>query len=250
MAERSTRFAGRRVLVTGAASGIGNATARALAAEGARLAWVDRVDCARPAMGTSGDHVSIIADLTDSAAVERAVAEAVAGLGGLDGVVNSAGIACGTRFAELEMGEWSRTMAINLTAPYLVCRAALPALQAAESPSIVNVASATALLPSALAGTAYAASKGGVLVFTKALAAELAPKIRVNAVCPGLVDTPLMAYALHGEDGPPEGIFKPYSLGRAATSSEVAAAILYLLGPEASFTTGIALPVDGGRTFH
>jgi NAD(P)-dependent dehydrogenase (short-subunit alcohol dehydrogenase family) len=238
------KFAGRRIIVTGAASGIGKATVEALAAQGARIAGIDQAECVVP------NGASIRADLTDPARVVDAVGQAAEALGGVDGVVNSAGIACGTRFGELTDEEWHRTLAINLTAPFLVCRAALPFLREAEAASIVNVASATALLPSALAGTAYAASKGGVLVFTKALAAELAPAIRVNAVCPGLVDTPLMAHALHGEGGPPAGIFNAYSLGRAALPEEIASAILYLMGPDASFVNGIALPVDGGRTYH
>lgn len=245
MTEAASKFRGRRILVTGAASGIGKATAEALMSQGAAVALIDR-----SAIDAPEGNVAVVADLTDPQQLATAVAQAAAALGGLDGVVNSAGVACGTPIDDLDIDEWSRVMAINLNAPYLVCRAALPFLRQARGASIVNVASATALLPSKLAGTAYAASKGGVLVFTKALAAELAPDIRVNAVCPGLVDTPLMAHVLHQDGGPPPAVTANYALGRAAQAEEVASAILYLLGADASFVNGIALPVDGGRTYH
>jgi NAD(P)-dependent dehydrogenase (short-subunit alcohol dehydrogenase family) len=245
----AARFEAKCVLITGAASGIGRATAVAFAREGARVAILDKVGTSENA-APLGSCISIQVDLACPGDVTLAVQRAAETLGKLDSVINCAGVACATRIDDLILEEWNRVLAVNLTAPYLVCRAALPWLRKQQAATIVNVASATALLPSALAGTAYAASKGGVLVFTKALAAELAPHIRVNAVCPGLVDTPLMAHVLHGQSGPPAHMLEAYSLGRAATPEEIASAILYLASTESSFVNGIAFAVDGGRTFH
>ena len=141
------RFAGRRIYLTGAASGIGLATARLLASQGAALALVD-VDAAglaRAAAETGGHAFAV--DLTDGDAIDRSVVAAAAALGGLDGVINCAGVGDGTRLAALDPAIWDRVMAINLNAPYRVCRAALPFLQAETGCSIVNVASGVALLP-------------------------------------------------------------------------------------------------------
>lgn len=249
MVDSHKKFDGRRILVTGGASGIGLATVRALVGQGARVVVLDRA-FPEESQGSDGSVTQLTVDLTDPKQAIATVGMAAEALGGLDGVVNSAGIACGTPIGNLEVEEWNRVMAINLTAPYVISRAAVPWLLKQSGSTIVNVASATAILPSALAGTAYAASKGGVLVFSKALAAELAPNIRVNAVCPGLTDTPLMAHVMRVEGGPPPAVVKPYALGRAAQPEEIAEAILYLSSPDSSFVNGIGLPVDGGRTFH
>jgi len=131
---------------------------------------------------------------------------------------------------------------VNLTGIYIVVRCCLPWLTKASGATIVNIASGQGLLPNRPEMTAYAASKGGVVNLTRALAAELAPAIRVNSVCPGMVDTPMTA------DGPRDAT--PYALKRIADPSEIANAILFLTGSESSFVTGAALAVDGGRTFH
>lgn len=245
MNESRKRFAGRRIIVTGAASGIGLATAGALVGEGALVGSLDRTQTT-----IAGEHASAVVDLADAHAAYTAVETVARQLGGIDGVVCCAGVACGTPLADLDIDEWNRVMAINLTAPYVVARAALPWLRQARAAAIVNVGSATALLPSALAGAAYAASKGGLVVFTKALAAELAPHIRVNAVCPGLTDTPLMSHVLHSAADAAREAVGNYALRRAALPAEISDAILFLLGPESSFVNGVALAVDGGRTYH
>ena len=248
--DRNQRFQGRRAYITGAASGIGLATARLLAQGGAKLALIDVNAKGLEAAAKETGGVPFTVDLTDGAAIDRSVAAAAEALGGLDCVLNIAAISDGRSIAELEPDQWDLVMAVNITAPYRICRAALPYLQAQEGSSIVNIASGEGLLPSA--GTVvYSASKGGLLAFTRALAANLAPKVRVNAVCPGLTDTPGMAPYLHGNDPTMAQAFaNRYALKRAADPSEIAEAIAFLASSEASYITGITLAADGGRTYH
>lgn len=252
------RLAGRRVLITGAASGIGRATAELFAKEGAALALVDRdgagVEAVRNAChGEAGRYVALVADVAEPSAVEAAVAEAARALGGLDGVVNSAGVDLLAPLGETGPADWARVLAVNLTGPYLVCRAALPLLRAAGGGTIVNVASGAALSPLPNR-TAYCASKAGLVMFGKALAIEAAADhVRVNAVCPGIVDTPMFRASFEGAADPAaefERIRARYALRRVAEPIEIARAILYLTSAESSFVTGAALAVDGGRTFH
>jgi NAD(P)-dependent dehydrogenase (short-subunit alcohol dehydrogenase family) len=246
------RLAGRRVLVTGAASGIGRAVARRFAAEGARVALLDR-DAVGLAVLDIADAAGIPCDLLDAAAIAPAVERAAAALGGLDGVVNSAGVDLMRPLGEMAPEEWARVLVVNLTAPMLVCRAALPALRAAGSGTIVTVASGAALRPLP-ERTAYCASKAGAVMFCKSLAIELAPhNIRVNAVCPGIVDTPMWRASWEGAPEPErelERILDRYAMRRVARPEEIADAVLYLTSPESSYVTGTAIAVDGGRTFH
>jgi NAD(P)-dependent dehydrogenase (short-subunit alcohol dehydrogenase family) len=249
--DRNARFQGRRIYLTGAASGIGLATARLLAQGGAGLALadIDAEGLERSAAATGGR--ALVVDLRDGAAIDASVAEAAAALGGLDGVINCAGVAHGAPLEALETADWDDVMAVNLTAPYRVCRAALPWLRGQASAAIVNVASAAALLPPGGGASAYAASKGGLISFTKALARELAPEIRVNVVCPGLAATPMMAAVLEGRSGvDPAAFISAYALKRAADPLEVAEAIAFLCSQEASYVTGVTLAADGGRSFH
>jgi NAD(P)-dependent dehydrogenase (short-subunit alcohol dehydrogenase family) len=249
--DRNARFAGRRIYVTGAASGIGRATAQLLAESGAALALVDiNEDGLREcAAATSGQP--LVVDLCDGAAIDDSVQSAADRLGGLDGIVNCAGVAHGAGIASLDPEDWQRVLAINLTAPFRICRAALPLLRQREGSSIVNIASGTALLPAGPGAAAYAASKGGLIAFTKALAAELAPTIRANVVCPGATDTPMAASMLHNDDqSVADRFLAAYALKRAADPSEIAEAIAFLISDEASFVTGIVLAADGGRSFH
>lgn len=249
--DRNQRFQGRRAYITGAASGIGLATARLLAQGGAKLALIDRDEKGLQAAAKETGGVPFTVDLTDGAAIDRSVAAAAEALGGLDCVLNIAAISDGRSIAELEPDQWDLVMAVNITAPYRICRAALPFLQAQEGSSIVNIASGEGLLPSAAGTVVYSASKGGLLAFTRALAANLAPKVRVNAVCPGLTDTPGMAPYLHGNDPTMAQAFaNRYALKRAADPSEIAEAIAFLASSEASYITGITLAADGGRTYH
>jgi NAD(P)-dependent dehydrogenase (short-subunit alcohol dehydrogenase family) len=236
------RLAGRRVLITGAASGIGRRTALLFAAEGAALALLDRDAGSLADVAQETCSTALAADVTEEAAVAEAVARGAAAMRGIDGVVNAAGIVVGGAVAEVDLAAWRRVIEVNLTGIYIVVRATLPWLQQAPAATIVNIASGQGLLPDRPNMTAYAASKGGVVNLTRSLAAELAPRIRVNSVCPGMVDTPMTA-------GLPREASR-YALGHIADPLEIAQAILFLTCAESSFVTGAALAVDGGRTFH
>ncbi len=238
------RLAGRRILITGGASGIGRATAALFAAQGARVAVLDRV------RGDAG--VSVLADVSDETSVTRAVGEAVQALGGLDGVVLNAGIDLIASVEAMTAEAWRRIMDVNLTGAFLVTQAALPAMKREAKGSIVAVASGAALRP-LLHRTAYCASKAALVMFAKALAIEVAPKIRVNAVCPGAVETPLFRQSIDPTPDPAaayEEVRRRYVLERIAEPDELARAILFLISDESSYVTGSALAVDGGRTFH
>ena len=246
--DRNRRFEGRRIYLTGAASGIGRATAQLLAQGGAAVALVDvNADGLERVAAATGGRPFVV-NLCDGDAAARSVEEAANALGGLDGVINCAGEGYGCPLDQLEPAKWDQVMALNLTAPYRICRAALPWLKAAPAASIVNIASGVALLPSGPGASVYAASKGGLLSFSKALAKELAPTIRVNTVCPGVVDTPMTAQ-IRGNPAA-EAFISLYALKRVADPLELAEAIAFLTSSEASFITGVVLAVDGGRSFH
>jgi NAD(P)-dependent dehydrogenase (short-subunit alcohol dehydrogenase family) len=241
------RLAGRRMLVTGAASGIGRAVAELFLRAGARVAALDlRLP---EALGAKdGRLFGCQADITDPQAVESAVGQAVEAIGGLDGVVNAAGIA-NTDWADaVALEDWKRVLDVNLTGTFSVCRASLPHLRAAGGGTIVNLSSGQGLQPFKQR-SAYAASKAGVIAFSKCIAMEWAPLVRVNTLCPGAVDTPMVrasysAEALRSQVGP------RYALERIGEPHEIALAALYLSSAESSFVTGIVLAVDGGRSYH
>lgn len=248
MGPEAGRLAGRRVLITGAASGIGRATAQTFVREGARVALVD-IDAAalaEVAAALSAPHA--VADVADERAVRAAVRAAADALGGLDGIANVAGVAISRPLGAVTLEEWNRMLAVNLTGPFLVCREALPFLEANDAATIVNVSSASGLMPLAEGLGPYAASKAGLITLSKAMAFELAPRIRVNAVCPGAVDTPMLLDRLRLLARDPER--SPYALRRTAAAGEIADAILFLTSGESSYVTGAALAVDGGRSFH
>jgi len=248
-------YAGLRFLIAGGASGIGLAVARLALARGARVALLDRdadaLSQALQGLGASASGQGC--EVADPAAVAPAVDHAAQQLGGLDVVVNCAGIDLRAPLEQVSDADWARLLAVNLTGTMLVCRAAVPHLRHAGGGAIVNVSSAAGLTP-LLHRTAYCASKAGVIMFGKALAMELAADgIRVNAVCPGAVDTPLFRTSYEASADPEadlELIRQRYALRRVAQPEELAEAVLYLGGPAASYITGTALAVDGGRSFH
>ncbi len=252
------RMAGRRILVTGAASGIGLATAALFRSEGAAVAMLDRNaellrDAARRLGETDGPQViPLHVDLCEDDRIAEAVREAAETLGGLDGLVGAAGIDLLRSFGEMTLAEWRRVLDVNLTGAFAVTHAALPHLRTAGHGTIVHIASGAALRPLA-ARTAYCASKAGLVMFAKALAVDLAPHIRVNAICPGIIDTPLFRQSFEAADDPDaelDRILDRYLIRRAGRPEDIAYAALYLTCAESAHVTGTTLAVDGGRTFH
>jgi NAD(P)-dependent dehydrogenase (short-subunit alcohol dehydrogenase family) len=251
-ASSSRRLVGRRVLITGAGSGIGRQIAILCAREGAKVALVGRtretLEATAAMIGSA--HVEA-ADVTDEARVERAVAASVAALGGLDGIVNCAGFATIGPIEQTSLADWHALLDIHMTATFLVCRASIAALRGERSAAIVNVASVAGLMPG-ISSAAYAAAKGGQILFSKALAAELAPEVRVNALVVGPTETPLTApnfQAMH-DSGTYEDFIGLFPLRRVAKPEEIANVAAMLLSDEASFVTGAAWTVDGGRSLH
>jgi NAD(P)-dependent dehydrogenase (short-subunit alcohol dehydrogenase family) len=238
------RMHGRRILVTGAASGMGRGISELFAAEGAALALLDR----------DGEKLSVVAqalgakrhvcDVADASAVSAAVKNAVGVLGGLDGLVNAAGVLITMPFPELDPDSWHRMLAVNLTGPYNIIRAALSALQAAPSATIVNIASVSGYMPTP-GSAAYGATKGGLIMFTKGLALDLGPKIRVNAICPGVIRTEMTRYIWENPEHAARASERT-ALKRLGLPEDVAKAALYLSTEDSAFTTGTEISADGG----
>ena len=243
------RLDGRRILITGAGSGIGKATAAMVVAEGGKVALLDRDLDKIQEIAKEVGGIALGCDVTREADVVEAVARASQELGGLDGIVNSAGISQhgGRTLLETTLDKWNQVMAVNLTGAFLICREAVPHLKAVKGSSIVNVSSGAGLLPSP-AGPTYGASKAGLIMFSKFIAQELGPEIRVNAIAPGAIDTPMLQ-ALREEYGSSTSSLKP-ALQRTGRAEEIAAAIVFLLSDDASYVTGSTLTVDGGRSYH
>lgn len=241
---------GRKIIITGAASGIGFAVARLFEEQGSTLFLLDLNTKGLGTICQSPRVFAMDVDVTSEQAVAKAVAAAADVMGGIDGIVNAAGIIRLGALEDTQLGDWQSQFDVNVTGPFMLCRAALPWLRAAATATIVNIASAQALRPAG-ASAGYAASKAALVTLSKALAAELAPSVRVNAVCPGIVDTP-MVRQVNASAGKPDTTpsLKDYALGRMANADEIAAAILFLTGSDSSFITGIAMAVDGGRSFH
>jgi 2-keto-3-deoxy-L-fuconate dehydrogenase len=230
-----------RALVTGGASGIGEAVAALLRERGARVIVLDR--------DVAESEDAIRADVTDAAGVAAAVSEAVARLGGLDVLVNNAGIGAAGTVEDNPDEEWHRVYDVNVVGMVRVTRAALPALRESSCASIVNTCSvaATAGLPQR---ALYSATKGAVLSLTLAMAADhVAEGIRVNCVNPGTADTPWVGRLLDAAPDPDaerEALNARQPMGRLVSAAEVAEAIAYLASPAAASTTGTVLGVDGG----
>jgi len=268
-------FTGKQVLITGASRGIGYATAKVFLALGARVAVNGRTEQSVATAITElggGDHlVAAPGSVRTVDGGESIVRAAIEGLGGLDILVNNAGVSIDATIENTDEALWDETLDVNLKGTFFCVRAALPALRKAALPAsktappalgkaappalgrsgsaIINMASVDGLQGTE-GGSAYCASKGGVVNLTRAMAIELAPEIRVNCVCPGWVDTDMLRrdYVDLADDpaAAEREVIEEAPLKRVATPEEVAKAIAYLASHDARFITGVALPIDGG----
>jgi NAD(P)-dependent dehydrogenase (short-subunit alcohol dehydrogenase family) len=259
------RFAGRVALVTGAASGIGRATALRLAREGATVAVVDRQlggaeETVRLIAGLGGSARAFGCDIADSAAVNAVAASIEHDLGPVDVLANVAGVGDATGIASIETlddARWNAVLAVNLSGAFYCCRALLPAMARRGRGAVVNVSSLAGRSKSASGGPAYTASKAGLLGLTRHLAFDYGPRgVRVNAICPGGVDTPMLRAAgveaarseaeaaVWGRRLAAYEYFMP--IKRLSSPDEQAAAIAFLASDDASYINGVALDVNGG----
>lgn len=246
------RLHGKTALITGAGTGIGQATALLFAREGARVLLAGRrIEPLRETaerIRAEGFEADLFpTDVTDDRAVRAAVLRAEERFGGLDILVNNAGTAPQwTPIHETPDDLWTLALETNLTGAFRMCRAAIPLLVRSRG-AIVNVAS-TSALKGAYSVAAYSAAKAGLLALTRCIAAEYGHLgVRCNCVVPSWVDTPMTRDFL-SDDATRAEVARRHALGRVATPDDVARAILYLSGPDAAFVTGIAHPVDGGMT--
>jgi len=242
------RLQGRRILITGAASGMGQAIAELFAAKGAKLALLDRNADGVAAIATALQAEAYGCDVSARAQVNEVVAAAGTALGGLDGVINAAGILDITPFTELKPESWDRMLAVNLTGPFNIIQAALPYLRAAARATIVNIASVSGLMP--MPGTGgYSASKAGLVMLTKCLGMDLGPHIRANSICPGVIKTEMTRYLWENPEHT-ERAASRVALQRLGLTEDVARAALFFSTEDSGFTTGAALPVDGGFSWR
>jgi NAD(P)-dependent dehydrogenase (short-subunit alcohol dehydrogenase family) len=232
---------GLRVLVTGAAGGIGRTSVERLVAEGARVAAADL----EPPEGL--DALAVAGDVTDPGSAARVVDAAADGLGGLDGLVLAAGIHWTGPTHEMEPADFRAVLDVSVLGTFLCCRAALPRFVEQGSGRIVTLGS-TAALGGAPGLAAYSAAKGAVLNLTRSIAVEYARAgVRANCLCPGATNTPLL-HRLMAERSSPDAFRDKHPIGRFAEPEEIAASVAFLLSDEASYYVGSAVVVDGGFT--
>ncbi|MGQ0802795.1 MAG: glucose 1-dehydrogenase [Actinomycetota bacterium] len=249
------RLDGKVALITGAASGIGRVAAELFAAEGARVVIADVVEADGAAAvdainGAGGQAAFVRADVSKTEEAAAMVRFAVDTFGGLHVLYNNAGILPPDDAGTLDTPEdaWDRVMAVNLKGVWLGCKHGIPALLESGGGAIVNVSSLVALMGSAVPQIAYTASKGGVLAMTRELAVEYARQgIRANTLCPGPIDTPLMAQLMADPQWAARRLVH-IPMGRPGQASEIAKAALFLASDDSSFMTGATLVVDGGIT--
>ncbi|MEV8456371.1 SDR family NAD(P)-dependent oxidoreductase [Streptomyces sp. NPDC052095] len=237
----------RRVLVTGGASGIGAAIARRFLTDGARVAVLDRDDDALARFGkeTPDAELLLAADVGDEGELRAALTETDAAWGGLDVVCNNAGISIRSPFLETSLADWERTLRVNLTGAFLVARETARRMAAGDGGVIVNTASVSGMVGMPHYA-AYNVSKAGLIELTRTMALELAPRIRVNAVCPGYVLTAMQRAEYTAEQlGDQE---RSLPLGRLGSPEEIAGLVAYLASAEAAFVTGQSFVIDGGET--
>ena len=243
------RFGDKIVLVTGASTGIGLESIRRIQAEGGRVYAGQR----KSTEGDLGAAVRVNLDVTSEADWEKAIAIVLEREGRLDVLINNAGIRESGSIEETTLAQWHRLIDVNLTSCFLGCRAAVPAIRRAGGGAIVNVGSITGIR-----GTenmvAYSASKSGIVSMTSSLALDLAKdNIRVNAICPAAIRTRMVTSWFSGTENPQAAeaaVLRKHPIGRIGRPEEVASVIAFLASEDASFMTGLAIPVDGGRSIR
>lgn len=251
-----TRLGGKTAVITGAAGGIGRVACRSFCREGAAVLGADVADEAgrelEAELRAEGcDFGFVRCDVTSAADLASLAGHVQERFGGLDILLNSAGVILGKPLCETTDEEWDRVLGVNLRGVFLTMRALVPLMEGRRA-SIVNLSSGLGLVGAGMM-SAYCASKGGLVLLTKAAAVELAPEIRVNALCPSVIDTPMprgLADSLPGDVGPAllEEWAESHAAGRLGTPEEVVAVAIFLASDEASFVTGAAVPVDSGIT--
>lgn len=260
MSDVTFNFSGTRVLVTGGATGIGLAIATAFADSGAKLVLLDRdqagLDAAIETLG-DGTATGLTCDLADPEDISRAAARVREESGGLDVLVNNAGVGAGKAFVDLTDAELDLNLDVNLRATILLTRELVPGMLEQGHGSVINIASQAAKIPCP-GNTHYAASKAGVLAFTMSLAAEIAPTVRVNAICPGMVLTGMMEnnirLTMQNQGLSYQDAYAEWSagipMGRMQQPAHIAQGALFLASEAASEITGISLNISGGQTCH
>jgi NAD(P)-dependent dehydrogenase (short-subunit alcohol dehydrogenase family) len=245
------RLTDRVAVITGAGSGIGLASARRLAAEGARIVAVDIDETAGKAVAAETGGLFIAADVASADQVRRLFEQAAERFGRIDIAFNNAGISPPDDDSILDTGleAWRRVQEVNLTSVYLCCKYVIPYMQRQGKGSIINTASFVAVLGAATSQISYTASKGGVLAMSRELGVQFAREgIRVNALCPGPVNTPLLRELFAAEPERAARRLVHVPMGRFAEPGEIAAAVAFLASDDASFITASAFLVDGGIT--
>lgn len=252
-ARRAGRLEGRRIAITGGGSGIGRAVAERCFAEGAVVSVLGRRHDQLAQVQKLTGGFAISADLRVEGETVRAIDECARRMGGIDGLVNAVGVLDVCTLEESDLARWNASILANLTAPFLASRAAVPHLReaadAGAGSAIVNIAALAALMPG-VSSPGYSAAKAGLLQYSRTIAAELGPAIRVNCVCPGAVDTPMTNGFLAMPDVSREHFISRYRLGRMAEADEVANVVAFLLSDEASCVIGSTFVADGGRAYR
>jgi NAD(P)-dependent dehydrogenase (short-subunit alcohol dehydrogenase family) len=240
----SGQLQGRRIIVTGAASGMGAAIARLFAREGARLALLDISENALGAIAEETGQLAVPTDVSDERSVEAAVKGAIAAFGGLDGLVNAAGVLVKTPVVEMSTADFDKLISVNLRGPFLTCRTAIPHLQASGAGVIVNIASLAAVRPGAQLAV-YSATKAGLLALSEALVGELGPDVRINVISPGLIRTAMTEYIWKGRNDDEVSLNR--QIRRPGEPEEIAETALFLMSRQSSYVSGANLVVSGGH---